>query len=55
MSTKIIGNQIIPTLGNSEGKAGKIPKIKSNKAMKGKSIGNVGGRSLYSIPSFNQF
>lgn len=28
---------------------------KNNKAMSGKSIGNVGGRSLYSIPSFNQF
>ena len=26
---------------------------RNNKAMSGKSIGNVGGRSLYSIPSFN--
>ena len=29
------------------------PQFKSNQAMRGKSIGNVGGRSLYSIPSFN--
>ena len=38
------------------GRIGSLPTIpKSNKAMKGKSIGNVGGRKLYSIPSFNQF
>ena len=54
-ANKFIGNKVIPTLGNSEGRTGKIPKIKYNKAMSGKSIGNVGGRSLYSIPSFNQF
>ena len=34
-------------------KALQLHNMLQNKAMKGKSIGNVGGRSLYSIPSFN--
>lgn len=28
---------------------------RNNKAMSGKSIGNIGGRKLYNLPSFNQF
>lgn len=58
VANKAIHKGIIPFLGgDGSGRSGyfKVPEIKSNKAMKGKSLGNVGGRNIYEIPSFNQF